>query len=338
MTITKKIGMVFGTLQILIGCAYLSIYIWNGDRASFSSLWSDFNLWLIVMILIGGLIAVYFAAIHIGHPFKRDLKRLADTSPAVGEYIDMEKHKDEWRQLMMYISHLTRKTEAEAEAKERILADAVHEMRTPLSVIRGQVESILEGTIDCKPEQLLPLLDETSRLNRLIRDLRELSLAESGKLKMNYEWTVFSELIGHVWEKFEAEAEEKWIQWDMEIEDVHLFCDVQRIEQVLINLIGNAVTYTPEHGLIHIQVFIHQYVISVRVHNSGEGISLEHLPYVFQRFYRADPSRQRSSGGMGLGLAITKHYVEAHEGRISVDSNPGKGAVVEFSIPIFPQS
>ncbi|UNK19202.1 HAMP domain-containing histidine kinase [Paenibacillus sp. N3/727] len=339
MSIGKKIALIFGMLQLVIGFGYLSLYVWSSGLHPFSiALWSDYKLWLALLLFLGGLVAVYIAAVYIGYPFKRDLKKLENASPSSLDNMNMDSQKDEWQQLMLYTTYLARRLEEDSEVKERILADAVHEMRTPLSVIRGQVESILEGTLAYEPEQLLPLLDETSRLTRLIHDLRELSRAESGKLKLNYEWIDFSELIGRVWERFEAEAEEKWIQCDKKTEAEKVFCDPQRMEQVLINLIGNAVTYTPNDGFLSIQAKSQDYMLTVTVHNSGEGISLEHLPYVFQRFYRADFSRQRSSGGMGLGLAIAKHYVEAHEGKITVDSNPGKGAVFQFSIPLFPQS
>ncbi|WP_170308100.1 sensor histidine kinase [Paenibacillus dakarensis] len=335
----KKLAILFSILQMITGIGFISLYIWSSEQNVFSAvLWSDFKLWLAVMLLILGVIGVYAAASYIGTPIRKDMKRILDNLPPGVEANNKEEDKDEWQQLMQYTKVLIYKIKEESNTKERILADAVHEMRTPLSVIRGQVESILEGSIDCKPEQLLPLIDETSRLSRLIHDLRELSLAESGKLRMNYEWVEFSELIDLVWERFEAEAAEREIQCEIKTASGQVLCDKQRMEQVLINLIGNAVSYTPDFGSIEIEARIHQYVITVVVRNSGQGISLEHLPYVFQRFYRADASRQRSKGGMGLGLAIAKHYVEAHEGSISVDSNPGKGAVFQFTVPLFPQS
>lgn len=231
--------------------------------------------------------------------------------------------------------------EKQLEAKEKLLADAVHEIRTPLSVMKSRLEGMLEGTVKPEQEQLVPLIDEVNRLSRLVHELRQLSLAEAGKLKLNYEWVSLYERIQHIWELFVPDMEMKQLDKEINLHSlVHLkvYCDPQKMDQVLINLIGNAVNYAQRGGRVKVMATDDQYQATISVYNSGEGISLEHLPYVFQRFYRVDRSRQRASGGMGLGLAIAKHYVEAHEGHISVDSKPDEGTVFQFSIPMFPPS
>ncbi|CAM3490780.1 sensor histidine kinase [Marinicrinis lubricantis] len=246
--------------------------------------------------------------------------------------------EDEWKWSVNQIRKLWEQLQHSSDLKEQILADAVHEMRTPLTVMKSRIEGILEETIPLQPEQLLPLHDEVTRMSRLIYDLRQLSLAESGQLKLNYSWFPVADLVHKVMERFAADIEEKGICVLLDMQQVKIYGDLERLEQVFMNLIGNAVFYTPDNGEVVVKAKVDQYKLQVHIRNTGDGISLEHLPYIFERFYRADASRQRGSGGMGLGLAIAKHYVEAHDGWISVDSDLGNYTEFRFHMPLFPSS
>ncbi|NMO97361.1 sensor histidine kinase [Paenibacillus lemnae] len=339
MSIMKKIMLIFGSIHTLISFLYMSLYVWHRENVhSTTHFWRAGGVYTGVILYLLGLVVIYAAAAISTRTYRKNLKRLEETSPVVWREQFEDGQRDEWGQLLMYIGHLKHLQQKETDTHERMLADAVHEMRTPLSVIQSRAESMVEGTIPCRPEELIPLLDETSRLGRLIHDLKELSLAESGKLRLNGEWVDFAGIVRGVWELLGHEAEAKGISCSISLQEAKVYCDRQRMEQVLVNLIGNAVNYTPEQGSITVECRVRSFELQFMVRNSGEGIPLEHLPYVFDRFYRSDRSRQRAGGGMGLGLSIAKHYVEAHEGKISVDSNSGEGAEFVFSMPLFPAS
>ncbi len=225
------------------------------------------------------------------------------------------------------------------QLRTQMVADVAHELRTPISIFKGQLESIIEGAVPLTSESLLPLLDETSRMSKLILDLRQLSLAESGHLKLDRSWVKFDELVQEVSTILQVEAEEKKISLKLVgATNTEIYCDLSRLKQVFINLVGNAIRYTGANG--HVEICLDK--VDDRVHiaikDTGQGIPIEYLPYVFQRFYRIEASRSRDFGGMGLGLAIAKEFVVAHGGEINVDSELGKGTVFKINLPIFPIS
>ncbi|RKN77060.1 sensor histidine kinase [Paenibacillus ginsengarvi] len=227
-------------------------------------------------------------------------------------------------------------TEGEA-IRNQLVADVAHELRTPIAILRGHLETILEGAMDLDREHLLPLLDETKRMSRLIQDMQDLNLAEAGKLALDRSWAPFGSILEEIVSILEIEAEAKSITLHLDGEgEGELYGDMSRIKQVFINLIGNAVRYTPRGGRVDVHYKYHDGQVRVTVSDNGPGIAPESLPYIFKRFYRVENSRNRMSGGTGLGLAIAKEFIEVHNGAIHVESAPGAGTAFTVMLPIFP--
>ena len=208
--------------------------------------------------------------------------------------------------------------------RQHLMADVAHELRNPLTAIQGTVEGMQDGILPCDSDQLSALVAETTLLNRLIEDLRLLSLAETNQLKLLRQPTDLKGLISQIVERIQPQARIKELHLEQQIQEnlPELSVDPDRITQILNNLITNALRYTPKGGTI--QVSISQpkprSPITLSVTDDGTGIESTDLPHVFDRFYRADKSRSRASGGSGLGLAIVKELVEAHGGLIKVES------------------
>jgi two-component system OmpR family sensor kinase/two-component system sensor histidine kinase BaeS len=246
--------------------------------------------------------------------------------------------QDEIGQLAQAFNQMADSLDEGQTLRKNLIADVAHELRTPVSVLQGNLEGILDGVLPMNMEEIAALRDETALLSRLIGDLRVLSLAESGQLNLEKKLTDITSLISKSMETFKLEAEAKDISlildFDKEMPKIHI--DSDRIEQVIRNLVGNALRYTDSGGEVKVKVVKEMPdEISVLVQDTGAGISQEDLPYLFDRFYRADKSRNRTQGGSGIGLAIVKQLVEAHDGRISVESEgPNKGASFILSLPI----
>lgn len=235
------------------------------------------------------------------------------------------------------INELKNKLTKGEETRNQLIADVAHELRTPIAIVRGHLETMLKGAEELRPENLLPLLDETKRMSRLIQDMRDLNLAESGRLELDRTWVPFAPTLQEIVSIMELEAEDKEVTIRMEGDwSGEVYCDAPRIKQVLVNLVGNAIRYVPEGGDVRVAFEHRSGTLRVRVSDNGPGIAPEHLPYLFKRFYRVEESRNRMSGGTGLGLAIAKEFVEAHGGTIRVSSRLGEGTEFTIDLPVFP--
>jgi len=223
-------------------------------------------------------------------------------------------------------------TSLERNDRERrdMLADVAHELRTPLSVIRGRLEGIVDGIYSENGPQVSMALEQTYILQRLVDDLRLLTLAETRQLPFDKRDVNVGNVMDRVIEMFSAEAQEKNISLSFSEKNGNLsaLVDSQRFEQVISNLIGNAIRYVPEGGKVWVTVNQVDAGLRITVNDNGEGLPAEDLPYIFDRFWRKDKSRARISGGTGLGLAITKQLVEAQEGTIEARNLPEGGLQV----------
>ncbi|MFB0537222.1 MAG: sensor histidine kinase, partial [Anaerolineae bacterium] len=221
------------------------------------------------------------------------------------------------------------------ELRRNMVTDVAHELRTPLSNIRGYLEALQDGVVEPERHIIGSLYEEAMLLNHLVDDLQELSLAEAGHLKLKRQPVALADVVDRAVEAVRPRAEAEGITLQVDLpEDLLLDVDPQRIGQVLRNLLDNGLTHTPPGGEIAIAAHAEGQWVEVSVRDTGSGIAAEDLPYVFERFYRADKSRSRATGGAGLGLAIAKQLVEAHGGRIWVESTEGEGSTFTLALPI----
>ena len=290
---------------------------------------SDFldsvNRSILTAVVIAGVIALILGAglfFQITAPM-RQLQKAAG-SIAAGDLNQrvMVRSKDEIGQLGQTFNSMAESL-ARAETQRRhMVADVAHELRTPLAVIQANAEGMLDGVLPFDAEQVNAIFQETLLLNRLVGDLRLLSLAEAGELPLERQPTAPGPLGGTGGGAHEIPG--RPARYPLGGEDRGTCRNVPRFRphtQVLTNLMGNALRYTPHEGTILVEAAARQDGrLQITITDSGPGIPAEDLPYIFDRFYRADKSRTRASGGSGLGLAIVKQLVEAHGGQVSVDS------------------
>ena len=221
------------------------------------------------------------------------------------------------------------------QRRRELISDLTHELRTPLTVVRGYLEELADGRIDGSPELYLRLIKETRRLERLIHDLQELSKAEAGYLSIDPQPTELRPLLASLVERFADQLLEEGpnLKLDCPPDLPPVLADRDRTEQILVNLLGNAIRYT-ETGSITVKAAKAQRLVWISVIDTGVGIAESDLPYIFERFWRADPSRSSHSGGTGIGLAIARRLVELQGGRIEVESELGKGSSFRFCLPV----
>jgi signal transduction histidine kinase len=223
------------------------------------------------------------------------------------------------------------------ELRRSMVSDIAHELRTPVTNIRGYLEAVQDGMLEPDHGTIDSLHEEAMLLNGLIQDLQELALAEAGQLRLEFQPVSLDLVVEQTVSMLHPAAKQKGVQLipklDAQLPPVK--ADQRRIAQVMRNLLNNAVTHTSAGGEVHIRAESTADAVTIHIADSGEGIDEEHLPFVFERFYRADPSRSRSTGGAGLGLAIVKQLIERQGGRIWAESVPGKGATFSFTLPCY---
>jgi signal transduction histidine kinase len=216
-----------------------------------------------------------------------------------------------------------------------LIGDVAHELRTPLSSIRGVMEGLVDGVLPAEPATYLGVQREVARLQRLVHDLEELSRAEAGQMSINLFPTDLTGVVNAAAERLRPQFDDKQVGLDLELSSHRIMVDADnnRVTQVLLNLLGNALHYTSSGGRVRVRAWHGGQEAFIAVEDDGIGISPEHLPHVFERFYRVDKSRSRIGGGSGIGLTIAKHLVEAHDGRIwAASPGPGQGSTFTFTL------
>jgi len=242
--------------------------------------------------------------------------------------------RDEVGQLAAAFNRMTAELEDLERSRRDLVANVSHELKTPITAIRAHLENLADGVEVADPRTLQLMLTQTERLGRLVDQLLDLSRLESGEVPFQVEVVPVAPLVSRVISEISMGRSISDVRIDDDVPP-HLAAeaDAERIHQVLFNLVDNAVRFTPPGGEIRVTARPDGGRVHVSVTDTGVGISPEHLPRVFERFYRVDPARSRDDGGTGIGLAVARSIVEAHGGRIVAKSDPGHGSAFTFDLP-----
>src|SRR5574338_365258 len=246
--------------------------------------------------------------------------------------------EDELAQLARRFNQMAEKLDQVESMRRRLIGDVSHELRTPLTAIKGSMEGLMDGVLPATQETYQQIHAEADRLNRLVDDLQELSRVEARAYELEFHPVDVSSLVRTVTKRLAPRFESKRISLDLDLAPKlpGVLADEDRAVQILTNLTGNALQYTPENGKVTISTRQLNHEVQISVRDTGVGIPPEHLSHIFDRFYRVDKSRSRQTGGgSGIGLTIARALVEAHGGRIWVESaGEGLGSVFNFTLSI----
>jgi two-component system sensor histidine kinase BaeS len=301
-------------------------------------------------VLLSGAAGVLFAR-RIAHP----LSTLSKAAHAVAagdlrQRVPEDSNISEVAVVGKAFNRMTASLRQADQAKTAFVSDVSHELRTPLTVIKGAIETLQDGAIDDLPARdsfLAAMSRETERLIRLVNDLLVLTRADADALNLHRESFDLAELARSRCDNFETSARKKQVHLVVESDPSAepqvaclVFADPDRLSQVIDNLLDNALRYAPVDSRVSISVVREGSQVACRVSDAGAGISADHLPYIFERFYRADPARSRAKAGetlgSGLGLAIVRSLVQAHQGRVEAASVEGQGTTITFWLPAVP--
>ncbi|MFQ5419526.1 MAG: sensor histidine kinase [Anaerolineae bacterium] len=290
--------------------------------------------------LIGAAVGIG-AGMWMAKSLAEPLSRLADATKAIGRRDFSRRVAESGTEEMQAVAHAFNEMASELEQAETVrqnmLADVAHELRTPITVIQGNLRAMLDGVYPLTPEEVAQLYDQTRLLTRMVDDLRVLAQAEAHQLPLNRVAVNVAELVEETAVSFRPLAQQQEITLRVELlgKLPTIQADRDRLAQSVQNLLNNALRHTPPGGYVCLQLEQTADWVEIRVRDDGEGIAPDHLPHVFDRFYRTDKARARDTGGAGLGLAIVKAIVETHDGRVLAHSNgSGQGSTFTIQLPV----
>lgn len=327
--ITKN-NEVIGTVNI----GYYGPYFLSEDDFQF--------LKALNVILIGiGIFSLFFAFV-VGSILAKRLSRPILKTVSVarqisdGDYnarIEENSNIKELDELVVSINHLADSLGIQEDLRKRLTADVAHELRTPLTSVGTHIEAMIEGVWEPTTERLESCHDEILRIGKIIFDLESLARVESNNLKLEKKQINLLEIVEKAVGSFAADINKKNLNVSVTGSCLDISADGARISQVVINLLSNAVKYTPDGGAIRINLSEKDRLVKIDIKDTGIGIPADELPFIFERFYRADESRNRMTGGSGIGLTIVKSIVTAHGGSIDVESRLNEGSCFTVSLP-----
>lgn len=293
---------------------------------------------ILILTAIFTLFVSLLAGFYIARRLSRPILTTAETARKIseGDYdvrIGEETNTIELDRLIGAINQLGESLKNQEDLRKQLTADVAHELRTPITTAQTHLEAMIEGCWEPTKERLQSCYDEMTRISRLVRDLESLAKVESGNSKLDRSMISLKELSNNAVLNFEAELKNKELRMSVEGSDSRIFADKYRIDQVLMNLMSNAIKYTPEGGNIDIRISETEDSVILEFEDNGIGIPEEELPLIFERFYRADKSRNRMTGGSGIGLAIVRSIIAAHGGTVEVRSSLNSGTCFTLTFP-----
>lgn len=286
-----------------------------------------------IAVLLGVLLSRWMSAPIVG--LSQAAKQIG--SGDLGQRVPVQNHSQELDDLALTFNRMAADLEHAETLRQNMLADISHELRTPLTVLSGQLHAALDKVYALDEEALANLYGQTQHLIHLVDDLRLLAQAEARRLPLATGEVQLAELWRELAANFSLVAAEQGIQFRVEPMEMlpPISADPGRLRQIFSNLLANAIRHTPDGGDVVVSSKLEGEMVVITIRDSGEGITLEQLPQLFDRFYRADSSRTRDTGGSGLGLAIVKALVEMHGGTVSAESDgPSQGSSFTVSLPL----
>jgi signal transduction histidine kinase len=317
-----------------VNISYFSPYFYNDDDFRFLDSLNVILAGAGVFSLVLAVAVGWLMARRLSEPIRKTAEIAKQMSR--GDYVARmgeETSIGELHDLMISINQLANSLGKQENLRKQLTADVAHELRTPLTNVATHLEAMMEGLWELTPERLSSCREDVERISELVRDMENLANVESDNLKLNKTSVDLSELAENTLRNFEGEISRKTLTVSVEGSCPAIPADRSRIQQVLTNLLSNAVKYTKTNGTIRVVLSDEVDAVLLSVEDNGIGIAGDDVPFIFERFYRADKSRNRVSGGAGIGLAIVKSIVTAHGGKIEVESRVDKGSRFQVTLP-----
>ncbi len=304
---------------------------------SFQASFNEVLIWAVLAATVTAVVVSVFLSRRIVAPLRAMMT--ASKRIAAGQYDERVpvEGSDEIHELAGQFNQMAEELEQVEARRRRLIGDVAHELRTPLAVIQGSMEGLVDGKIPADRETYEQIHVETQRLSRLVDDLQELSRVEAGVYPLDIRPSELTGIVRVVMKRLNDQFIRKKVNFNssMPAERIDVQADEDRVIQVLSNLATNALQNTSEGGRVMIEVSRSGREAIVSVIDSGKGIPAEHLPLIFDRFYRVDKSRERIHGGSGIGLTIARHLVQAQGGRIwATSEGESKGSIFSFTLPL----
>lgn len=284
------------------------------------------------------------ASLFVSHRIVEPIQRMMETSRRIaeGRYHDRVRVRDDYeiRDLAESLNSMAATLERTEQQRQELIGNVAHELRTPLTTIKGYMEALIDGIMPADATTFSLVREEADRLSRLVQDLQDLSRLEESGVALHVRPALVSDIVSGVVRKMRPQFEAKGVSLNAMAPPslARVPADVDRMQQVLLNLTANALQYTPPGGSVCIEAVAQGATVAISVVDTGIGIAPEHLPHIFTRFYRVDKSRSRAAGGTGIGLTIARRLTEAHGGSISVESTAGQGSRFTVTLPTVPDA
>ncbi len=313
---------------------YDSIYYMEDDL-EFLNIMNKFMIFISIVAVISVIIISVIISKSISNPIK-NVSKIAKVIGS-GNYKNRLNYKSnikEVNELTKSIDMLAEELNKQELLRKQLTTDIAHELRTPVTNIQGHLDAIIDGIWDPTPERLTSIREEVQRLGKLIGSIKNLSTFDSSLNELNKTKTNLSDFIKNITYTYESKALEKNIKIEYELNKVFAYVDKEKFSQVIVNILVNAIKYTNYGGNILIKVENYDDSINISIKDNGIGIPEDELNYIFERFYRVDKSRSKDTGGIGVGLAISKAIVAEHGGNILVYSELGKGSEFVIKLPV----
>lgn len=317
-----------------ISIGYYGPFFFNESDQSFVSTFNNVFIIVAALSVLLSIILGIVSANKIANPIRKVISKTKNISE--GDYsgkIELNTNTKEIDELANSVNILTNKLNNQLMIKKQMASDFTHEFLTPLTAIQSSIEAIIDGVFEPTNDRLGKLKSESERLSRMVYEIDKLVSVSNEQLKLEKTKFDLSEIIDHVIRTFEVEIYAKKIKVNFISKPIYIYASADKISQVIINLLSNAIKYSNDQGIVDIEISKTKRNATFSIKDNGIGIAEDDLPYIFEYLYRVDKSRDRNTGGSGIGLYVVKSIVDAHNGKIEVSSKLDSGTKFTITLP-----